>query len=246
MEEVVLTEKSMSAQHKPADAVQVFIPRERQPYHSMWELQKEWVRQIDRRERPSTLILLEHDQVYTLGRTGKAEHLLISAEKCRQQGIEVAEIDRGGDITYHGPGQLVGYPLLALSPWQNDAHLYLRKLEEALIRTLAAFHIEGSRKRPYTGVWVGDAKVAAIGVKFNRGRRSKGFITSHGFALNVNTDLHMFEHIIPCGITEYGVTSMHKLLGEEIPLPDVMRQYRHEFAQLFQVNVHEGEQVKNK
>jgi lipoyl(octanoyl) transferase len=205
----------------------------KQKYFPMWDLQKEWVREIDERKRLQSLLLLEHHHVYTMGRGSHLEHLLISEEKCKEKGIELAEIDRGGDITYHGPGQLVGYPLIQLDRWKNDAHLYLRKLEETIIQTLAHYGIEGSRKAPYTGVWVQEEKVAAIGVKFNRGRQSKAFITSHGFALNVNTNLAMFEYIIPCGIREYGVTSLKKLLGREVDIQEVIKVYREQFVKEF-------------
>lgn len=204
-----------------------------QPYFPMWDLQKKWVGQIDEYQRLPSLLLLEHRPVYTMGRSAKEEHLLISKEMCDRLGIELAYIDRGGDITYHGPGQLVGYPLIMLDEWNNDAHLYLRKLESTIIQTLACFDIEGERKPPYTGVWVKDEKIAAIGVKFNRGRTSKCFITSHGFALNVNTDLTFFEHIIPCGIKEYGVTSMAKLIGHPIDMDEVINCYRRCFIEEF-------------
>lgn len=212
-----------------------YIFSEPQPYHPIWNKQKEWVNQIDQGRRLPSLLLLEHQPVYTLGRSGHDEHLLISPTRCAELGIELAYIDRGGDITFHGPGQLVGYPLIMLHQWQNDAHLYLRKLEETIITTLAHFGIEAGRKPPYTGVWVKDEKVAAIGVKFNRGRHSKSFITSHGFALNVNTDLTYFEYIIPCGIRQYGVTSMAKLLGHPCDLDEVMAVYRQAFAEEFRL-----------
>jgi lipoyl(octanoyl) transferase len=205
----------------------------KQKYFPMWDLQKEWVQEIDEQKRLQSLLLLEHDHVYTMGRGSHLENMLISEEQCKEKGIELAEIDRGGDITYHGPGQLVGYPLIQLDRWKNDAHLYLRKLEETLIQTLAYYDIEGSRKSKYTGVWVKEEKVAAIGVKFNRGRQSKAFITSHGFALNVNTDLSMFEYIIPCGIREYGVTSLKKLLGREVDMQEVIKVYREQFVKEF-------------
>lgn len=204
-----------------------------QPYFPIWDLQKKWVQEIDQHRRLPSLMLLEHRSVYTLGRSAKTEHLLISEEMCARLGIELAYIDRGGDITYHGPGQLVGYPLIILEDWHNDAHLYLRKLESTIIKTLAYFQIKGERKPPYTGVWVKDEKIAAIGVKFNRGRFSKSFITSHGFALNVNTDLTLFDYIIPCGIREYGVTSMAKLIGHPVSLDEVMDCYRKCFTEEF-------------
>lgn len=205
----------------------------KQKYFPMWDLQKEWVKEIDQQRRLQSLLLLEHDHVYTLGRGSHLENMLISEEVCKEKGIELAEIDRGGDVTYHGPGQLVGYPLILLDRWKNDAHLYLRKLEETIIQTIAHFGLKGDRKVPYTGVWVKDEKIAAIGVKFNRGQHSKAFITSHGFALNVNTDLSMFQYIIPCGIREYGVTSIEKLIGQQLDMDEVIKVYHREFVKEF-------------
>jgi lipoyl(octanoyl) transferase len=187
-----------------------------------WDKQKEWVQKIDRGESPNQLLLLEHPHTITLGRGFHQENLLFSKEYYVGQGINVVEIDRGGDVTYHGPGQLVGYPIFHLGERGNDSHGYLRDLEEVIIRTLKPFGIEGGRKATYTGVWVGDVKIAAIGVKFNRGRQKRGYITSHGFALNVNTDLRYFNLIVPCGIQEYGVTSMKELLGKEVDMNEVM------------------------
>lgn len=206
----------------------------KQKYFPMWDLQKEWVKEIDQQKRLQSLLLLEHDHVYTLGRGSHLENMLISEEMCKEKGIELAEIDRGGDVTYHGPGQLVGYPLIVLDRWKNDAHRYLRKLEETIIKTIAHFGLEGERKAAYTGVWVKDEKIAAIGVKFNRGQQSKAFITSHGFALNVNTDLSMFQYIIPCGIREYGVTSIEKLIGQQVDMDEVIKEYQKEFMKEFE------------
>jgi lipoyl(octanoyl) transferase len=203
------------------------------PYRETWDLQKEWVQRIDRGELPNRLLLLEHPHTITLGRGSHLEHLLLSTDQYRERGIDVVEIDRGGDVTYHGPGQLVGYPLFHLGERGNDAHAYLRDLEEALIIALRHFGIEAGRKPPYTGVWVGDEKIAAIGVKFNRGRQRRGYITSHGFALNVNTDLRYFNLIVPCGIQEYGVTSLEKLLGRQVPLEEVMEPVIKGFEEVF-------------
>ncbi|GAA0351216.1 lipoyl(octanoyl) transferase LipB [Bacillus horti] len=204
-----------------------------QKYQPMWDTQIKWVQEIDQKQRFPSLLLLEHQHVYTLGRGSHLEHLLITKEQCLEKGIDLVEIDRGGDITYHGPGQLVGYPLILLQSSGNDAHLYLRNLEESIIRTLADFGIEAGRKESYTGVWVKDEKVAAIGVKFNRGRQTKSFITSHGFALNVSTNLDMFEYIIPCGIREYGVTSLEKILGTKVDILEVSRIYSKHFLDVF-------------
>lgn len=209
----------------------------KQKYFPMWDLQKEWVREIDQQKRLQSLLLLEHEHVYTLGRGTHLENLLISEEMCKEKGIELAEIDRGGDVTYHGPGQLVGYPLIVLDRWKNDAHLYLRKLEETIIQTIAHFGLEGERKAPYTGVWVKDEKIAAIGVKFNRGQHSKAFITSHGFALNVHTDISMFQHIIPCGIQEYGVTSIEKQIRQQVDMDEVIKVYQREFVKEFEFDL---------
>ncbi|MFC7441016.1 lipoyl(octanoyl) transferase LipB [Laceyella putida] len=194
------------------------------PYMETWDKQKELVQSIDRGQLDNQLLLLEHPHTITLGRGSHQENIIFSEDYYREQGIHLVEIDRGGDVTYHGPGQLVGYPLFHLGERGNNAHGYLRDLEEVLIRALKHFGIEAGRKEPYTGVWVGDVKIAAIGVKFNRGRNRRGYITSHGFALNVNTDLRYFQLIVPCGIQEYGVTSMQEQLGKPVDMNEVMEQ----------------------
>lgn len=184
-------------------------------YGAAWDLQKRLVGEIDRRERPDTLLLLEHPPTYTIGTDRHPEHLLLSPGELKRRGIALHQIDRGGDITYHGPGQLVGYPLLYLEAEGLDLHAYLRKLEQALIDLLRTFGIAGGRKPAYTGVWTGDAKIAAIGVKFNRARTRRGFVTSHGFAFNVSAEVERqgFQGIVPCGIREFGVTSLETLTG---------------------------------
>ena len=178
-------------------------------------MQKQFVREIDRGERGETLLLLEHPPTYTIGSDRHPEHLLLSPQELEQRGISIFQIDRGGDITYHGPGQLVGYPLLYLDAEGLDLHQYLRDLEEVMIHLLAELGIQAGRKSAYTGVWVGDEKIAAIGVKFNKARTRRGFVTSHGFAFNVkkNVEQEGFSGIIPCGISEYGVTSLEALTG---------------------------------
>lgn len=205
-------------------------------YGEAWELQKKLVKEIDREERGETLLLLEHPPTYTIGSDRHPEHLLYSAEELSRRGISLYEIDRGGDITYHGPGQLVGYPLLYLDAAGLDLHKYLRTLEEAIIRLLAEFGIEGGRKPEYTGVWVGDAKIAAIGVKFNKARSRRGFVTSHGFALNVkrNVEQDGFQGIIPCGIVEYGVTSIEALTGLTLSVEDIGRRIIPHFMGAFE------------
>ncbi|OKP85255.1 lipoyl(octanoyl) transferase [Paenibacillus helianthi] len=193
-------------------------------YGAAWELQKEAVQAIDAGTGPERLILLQHPPTYTIGSQHHPEHLLLSAEQLKQKGISLFEIDRGGDITYHGPGQLVGYPLLKLGvDGKVDLHGYLRRLESVIIDFLASYGIEGSRKPEYTGVWVGDEKICAIGVKFNKSKFRKGFITSHGFAFNITAGIgeQGFQGIIPCGITEYGVTSLEECAGRPFELREV-------------------------
>lgn len=157
---------------------------------------------------PDTLFLVEHDPVLTLGTSTQSQNLLLSEEELRSRGYEVEEVGRGGDVTYHGPGQLVGYPVLDLKPDRTDLHRYLRDLEEVLIRALQEWGLQAGREEGLTGVWLPEGKVAAIGV-----RVSSGWITSHGFALNVAPDLARFEVIVPCGIPGRPVTSMAQALG---------------------------------
>lgn len=176
------------------------------------ELQKALVQRRRAGDIPDTLLLLEHPHVITLGTSAHRENILIDEGEGQLLGIDVFDTGRGGDVTYHGPGQLVGYPILDLKPDRCDLHRYVRDLEEVLIRALAAFGIAAGRKEGLTGAWVGDEKIAAIGV-----RVSSGWITSHGFALNVTTDLSYFGSIVPCGITQYGVTSMARVLGDAVP-----------------------------
>jgi len=180
------------------------------------ERQAQLVAQRQRGEVPDTLLLLEHDPVFTLGRNARAEHILHSAETLRQRGFGVFETGRGGDVTYHGPGQVVGYPILDLSPDRQDVHRYVRDLEEVMIRACADFGVAAGRLAGLTGTWVGGEKIGAIGVRIAR------WVTSHGFALNVGTDLSPFELIVPCGIRGHGVTSLDRLLGRPVPTDAVM------------------------
>jgi len=195
-------------------------------YGSAWELQKQTVHGVDAGDQPERLILLQHPPTYTIGSQNHPEHLLLDAEQLREQGIALFEIDRGGDITYHGPGQLVGYPILRLgADGKVNLHGYLRGLEQVIIDYLAFFGITGDRKPEFTGVWVGDKKICAIGVKFNKSRNGRGFITSHGFAFNISADVPQegFQGIIPCGISQYGVTSLEECLGSSRDLERVAR-----------------------
>ena len=180
------------------------------PYPAACDLQRSLVEQRKAGESTDTLLLLEHSPVITLGRNASRQHLLSPPDLLQSEGIEVEETDRGGDVTFHGPGQLVGYPILDLGQIRKDVAWYVGTLEEALIRTAADFGLAAGRKAGLRGVWVGNEKVAAIGVHLSR------WVTSHGFALNLNTDLRFYRHIIPCGITGYPVTSFRKLLGKPV------------------------------
>lgn len=211
------------------------------PYAQAWDTQKELVAEMRAQGGDDQLLLLEHDPVYTLGRSGQEANLLLDEAARRQAGIALYWVDRGGDITYHGPGQLVGYPILNIKRLHRaqglsrpDLHLYLRQLEDVIIGTLAEFDITGRRYPGYTGVWVdtpaGPRKIAAIGVKVNAGG-----ITSHGFALNVDPDLSHFAGIIPCGIQEHGVTSMAQLLPRPVTITSVLMPLIDAFTGVFPV-----------
>lgn len=190
-------------------------------------MQQELTRRRKRDGIPDTLVLLEHPPVYTLGRAAKdASNLGAGEEYLRSLGAEVFWIDRGGDVTFHGPGQVVGYPILRLKV--HDTHAYLRELEEVIIRVCGDFGVEAGRHPDYTGVWVGGEKICAIGVKF-----STGWITSHGFALNVKTDLSWFDRVTPCGIREHGVTSLQRELDRDVTLTSVERRITTHFLQSF-------------
>jgi len=190
-------------------------------YAEALDLQRALVEQRKQGLIPDQLLLLEHPDVITLGvRTrNDRSHVLATPESLAAEGVELFETGRGGDVTYHGPGQLVGYPIFDLNPDRRDVHRHVRDLEEALIRASAEFGIRARRVAGLTGIWVdeggADAKLAAIGVRISR------WVTSHGFALNVNTDLSRFGLIVPCGIADKGVTSMSRLLGRPVPMDEV-------------------------
>jgi lipoyl(octanoyl) transferase len=202
-------------------------------YQAGLDLQRELVEQRKRGEIDDQLLLLEHPDVITLGAKTRNDrsHILESAEALAERGVSVFETGRGGDVTYHGPGQLVGYPIIDLKPDRCDVHRYVRDLEEVLIRADATFGISAVRVNGLTGIWVGppgrEAKLAAIGVRISR------WVTSHGFALNVNTDLSRFGLIVPCGITDRGVTSMERLLGRNVPMDEVANAVVNAFSSVF-------------
>ncbi len=200
-------------------------------YQTAWDLQKELFERRLAGDIEDTLLLIEHPHTYTLGKSGQEENLVADEFALKRQGIEVFRIDRGGDITYHGPGQIVGYPILDLHHHYLDVHRFLRDLEEVIIQTLADYKIAASRVEGLTGVWVEGAKVAAIGVKVTR------WITMHGFAFNVNTDLSYFGNIIPCGITDKPVTSMEKLLGGQLEYVEVQDKVCAKFEEVFEIEL---------
>ena len=213
-------------------------------YLEAWELQKAIARQRGDGSLPDTLVLLEHPHVYTLGRRGKLSDVLVGEQALERMGVQVCHADRGGQITYHGPGQLVGYPIVDVRPLGGPVD-YVCALEETLIHTLGDFGLEAGRKSGLTGVWVDYEKVAAIGVRISRG------IATHGFALNVNPDLSYFRHIVPCGIQGVVVTSMEKLLGSPVDMDEVVLRLVNHFGRLFgrrmeEATIEESQVVRSK
>jgi lipoyl(octanoyl) transferase len=198
----------------------------RMSYAEAFAVQRDLVDKRKRGEIPDQLLFVEHPHVITMGRNGRASNVLASEEVLRRAGVQFHEADRGGDVTYHGPGQIVGYPIFDLREWKRDVVAYVRALEQVIINALASFGIDGGRVAGATGVWVGDAKVAAIGIHISR------WITSHGFALNVSTDLEYFRYIIPCGLTK-PVTSMLALgchAGMEAVTDALIREFPRQFG----------------
>jgi lipoate-protein ligase B len=196
-------------------------------YVGCWELQRELHRRRRKGLLADTLLLTTHPHVYTIGKGGDDNHLLAGAGELRASGMDIVHTDRGGDITYHGPGQLVAYPILDLKDHGADVHRYLRDLEEVVVGAIAEHGLKGEREAGYTGVWVAGEKIAAIGV------RVSGWVTMHGFALNVFTDLDYFRGIIPCGITHLGVTSMQRCLGTLVPMDAVADSAVRHFERVF-------------
>ena len=192
-------------------------------YTPTWERQKEEFAAVQAGQ-DSVLLLVEHPHVYTLGKSGEANNLLVDNAFLKKIGAEFVQVDRGGDITYHGPGQLVGYPILDLEQVGVSLREYIYRLEEALVGTVAHWGIEAGRSEGATGVWVADRKIAAIGVRASRG------VTMHGFALNVSTDLSYFSHINPCGFTDRGVTSIEREVGTKVEMDEVKQIFVQKFA----------------
>jgi lipoyl(octanoyl) transferase len=202
-------------------------------YQTALELQRDLVEQRKQGLIPDQLLLLEHPHVITLGaRNHNApSNVLETPDALARRGVAVFETGRGGDVTYHGPGQLVGYPIVELPRERRDVHRYVRDLEEVLIQSVSDFGIAASRIPGLTGIWVGHEKLAAIGVRISR------WVTSHGFALNVSTDLSHFGLIVPCGIADKGVTSMERVLGRPVPMAEVAEAVEHRFKRLFPESV---------
>jgi lipoyl(octanoyl) transferase len=215
-------------------------------YQPVWDYQEALLKQnVDiksaqrngdyRADTRHRLLLVEHPPVYTLGKSGKVEHILISEQDMRERGIDYFHINRGGDITFHGPQQLVGYPILDLEKFRTDLGWYLRSLEEVIIRIMADYGLKGDRSAGETGVWLDPdqpakaRKICAMGIKCSR------WITMHGFAFNVNTDLDYFRHIVPCGIHDKQVTSLQQELGREITMDEIKTKFLHYFAEVFDV-----------
>lgn len=203
-------------------------------YREGLELQQQARRRVADGDFAGVLILLEHQPVITAGRSGGRENLRASLAGLQAEQVEFIETDRGGNITCHNPGQLVGYPVLNLSLWQEDVHWYVEQIEEVLIRTASRYGVTAGRKARYTGVWAGNRKLAAIGVSVRR------WISGHGFALNVNNDLSLFQQIVPCGIEEFGVTSL-RTAGVTATVPEVADHLLTAFATVFAAELQQKE-----
>ena len=181
-------------------------------YNDTWKLQKKLQSKRILGEIEDHLLLVEHPPVFTLGKNASKQHIINNSED-----VSIIQTDRGGNITFHGPGQLVGYPILDLNHYKRSITWYMRELEQLVIDVLSEYDIKASRKKGLTGTWVKDKKIAALGVRISK------WVTMHGFSLNINPDLNFYKHIIPCGIKEYGVTSMAKIMGNEVPSMDEVK-----------------------
>lgn len=219
------------------------------PYTKAWDLQERIQTsiveeklaaregQLEQERRDDVILLVEHPHVYTLGKSGDEKHLLRTQQELDELDATYIKTDRGGDITYHGPGQIVGYPILDLARYFTDIHKYLRYLEEVMIRTCADFDISAGRIEGLTGVWVDEAKICAMGVRCSR------WVTMHGFALNVNTNLAYFKNIIPCGIDDKPVTSLQEILGQKQDMEFIKKRIVYHFENLFEANVSKGSRL---
>lgn len=202
------------------------------PYEEAFELQKRLVQMRSQNVINDILILLEHPPVFTVTRKATLDNILASPEELKEKGISVCKTNRGGDITYHGPGQLVGYPIMNLNDYGKDLHKYIRAVEEMIIKVLMDYGISAHREKVHPGVWVGNEKIAAIGIAVK-----SSWTTMHGFAFNINPDLNHYSLIVPCGITDKGVTSLSKLLGKPISLQGVSDRLICYYQEVFNLNV---------
>jgi len=200
------------------------------PYDEALALQRSLAEERKADRIPDTLLLLQHPAVITLGVKGDGgrSHVLASPDQLAELDIGVFETGRGGDVTYHGPGQIVGYPIISLRPDRQDVHQYVRDVEETLIRVCADYGVTAGRIPGLTGTWIGDEKIAAIGIRISR------WVTSHGFDFNVSTNLSHFGLIVPCGIADHGVTSLERVLGRTVPIPDVEDRLVARFSEVFE------------
>lgn len=203
-------------------------------YREAYRLQTDLLSRRINGDIGDTLLLLEHPPTITVGKSGRVENILVSPAELAEKGIPLFFVDRGGDVTYHGPGQLVGYPIIDLKNRGKDLHQYVHNLEEAVIRTLDDFGIRGGRDRSHRGVWVKRREIAAIGLRVSK------WVTVHGFALNIDADLAPFSLINPCGFSDRGATSMAEVLGREIAMTAVTERLMARFAEVFQVRLETG------
>ncbi len=204
------------------------------PYEKAFELQKRLVKMRSQEVINDILILLEHPPVFTLTRKATLNNVLASPDELKEKGISLCKTNRGGDITYHGPGQLVGYPIMDLKDYGKDLHKYIRTIEKMIIRVLMDYSISAHRDKIHPGVWVGNEKIAAIGIAVK-----SSWTTMHGFALNINPDLNHYALIVPCGISDRGVTSLSKLLGKPISQKEVRQKLIQHYQEAFNLNARE-------
>jgi lipoate-protein ligase B len=204
------------------------------PYEEAFDLQKRLVRLRSQDSIKDTLILLEHPPVFTVTRKATLKNILVSTDELNEKGISLCQTNRGGDITYHGPGQIVGYPIMDLKGYGKDLHQYVRRIEEMIINLLTDYGIAAHRDKSNPGVWVGDEKIAALGIAVK-----SSWTTMHGFSLNVNPDLSHYALIVPCGISGRGITSLSLLLGKPISTRKIREQLIHHYAAVFNLNTRE-------
>jgi len=209
-------------------------------YRETLELQHQLVEKKHKENLPEILLLVEHNPVITLGRSSHPENILLDREQLEQLKIQLHYIERGGDVTYHGPGQLVAYPIFDLNNYKQDTHLFLRQLEEVIIKTVGSYDLKAERIKGLTGVWVDGKKVASIGVA------AKKWITFHGLALNVNTDLKYFGYIHPCGMLDKEVTSIAELLKRKVDFQEVKDKLVEKFAEIFELKIIKNKNITSK